>query len=96
MAQAVPELRAKLNGWKRIGIVASVVWILGAGLYTLKATSDADLRDAASIYSDCAAVRDERWQRQSEYCAKQDDYNACNDDFRAKNPDKRGFQTQQR
>jgi hypothetical protein len=25
---------AKLNGWKRIGIVGSVVWILGAGLYT--------------------------------------------------------------
>lgn len=24
----------KLNGWKRIGIIASVVWILGAGLYT--------------------------------------------------------------
>ncbi|MGA2965425.1 MAG: hypothetical protein ABSD64_04380 [Terriglobales bacterium] len=25
---------AKLNGWKRIGIIASVVWILGAGAYT--------------------------------------------------------------
>jgi hypothetical protein len=24
----------KLNGWKRIGIIASVVWILGAGAYT--------------------------------------------------------------
>lgn len=24
----------KLNGWKRIGIVASIVWIVGAGLYT--------------------------------------------------------------
>lgn len=24
----------KLTGWKRIGIIASVVWILGAGLYT--------------------------------------------------------------
>lgn len=25
----------KLNGWKRIGIIASVVWILGAGLTSL-------------------------------------------------------------
>ncbi len=24
----------RLNGWKRIGIIASVVWILGAGAYT--------------------------------------------------------------
>ena len=24
----------KLNGWKRVGIIASVVWILGAGAYT--------------------------------------------------------------
>lgn len=24
----------KLNGWKRIGIIASVIWILGAGAYT--------------------------------------------------------------
>jgi hypothetical protein len=34
----------KLNGWKRIGIVASVVWILGAGHYTLVTVSDADSR----------------------------------------------------
>ena len=25
----------KLNGWKRIGILASVAWVLGAGLHTL-------------------------------------------------------------
>jgi len=25
----------KLNGWKRIGIIASVVWMVGAGPYTL-------------------------------------------------------------
>ncbi len=24
----------RLGGWKRIGIIASVVWILGAGIYT--------------------------------------------------------------
>ena len=33
----------KLNGWKRIGIIASVVWILGAGLWTY----DSDLREAS-------------------------------------------------
>jgi hypothetical protein len=30
----------KLNGWKRIGIVASLVWILGAGVYTYHSEMD--------------------------------------------------------
>jgi hypothetical protein len=25
---------AKLNGWKRVGIVVSILWILAAGIYT--------------------------------------------------------------
>lgn len=35
----------KLNGWKRIGIIASVVWILGAGLYT----DDSELDKASDL-----------------------------------------------
>ena len=30
----------KLNGWKRIGIIASVLWILGAGEYTYSSKLD--------------------------------------------------------
>jgi hypothetical protein len=32
----------KLNGRQRIGIIVSVVWIPGAGIYTLKVQDDAD------------------------------------------------------
>jgi len=31
---------AKLDGWKRIGIVASIAWIVGAGAYTYNSESD--------------------------------------------------------
>jgi len=43
----------KLNGWKRIGIVASIVWILGAGIYTLKATGNTDEKRASEIIQSC-------------------------------------------
>jgi hypothetical protein len=38
----------KLNGWKRIGIIASIVWILGAGLYT----DDSELDKASQLIAD--------------------------------------------
>ena len=37
----------KLNGWQRIGIVASVVWAIGAGLYSLNASHDREAEKAA-------------------------------------------------
>jgi hypothetical protein len=44
----------QLNGWKRIGIVMSVFWILGAGIYQ----RNYDLKEASSLenltYSLCA------------------------------------------
>lgn len=43
----------KLNGWKRIGIVTSVVWILGAGLYTYEAVSESDIKAAVSAALAC-------------------------------------------
>ena len=49
-AKAVPETaplsRRKWLGsrWRRIGIIASVVWILGMGIYFLKATYDQSVR----------------------------------------------------
>jgi hypothetical protein len=43
----------RLIRWKRVGIVASVVWILGAGIYTFLATSDADVRTASGLTLSC-------------------------------------------
>ncbi|MGA2696986.1 MAG: hypothetical protein ABSE92_13060 [Terriglobales bacterium] len=41
---------AKLNGWQRIGIIASVVWILGTGARTY----DSEIERASSlIYLSC-------------------------------------------
>jgi len=62
-AKAVPET-ARLprrqwlgSRWKRIGIIASVVWILGMGIYFLKATYDSDLpATTQAIYSDLIVV----------------------------------------
>ena len=39
--------------WKRVGIIASVVWILGAGIYTLKVTGDADSEFVTSKTLSC-------------------------------------------
>lgn len=36
-----------ISHWKKIGIIASVVWILGAGSLTLKSLSDRNLEDSA-------------------------------------------------
>jgi hypothetical protein len=38
----------KLNGWKRIGIIASVVWILGAGAHTY----DSEIHRASDLIAD--------------------------------------------
>jgi hypothetical protein len=43
----------KLNGCKRIGIVASVVWIFGAGAYTYDSETDRASEFIASIHVAC-------------------------------------------
>ena|ERR1700676_926914 len=43
----------KLNGWKRLGIVASTVWILGAGTCTYSAARDADIKFAVETEDAC-------------------------------------------
>ena len=44
-----------VNGvrWKRVGIIASVVWILGAGIYTLKVQDDADSKFVNDMTLSC-------------------------------------------
>jgi hypothetical protein len=39
---------AKLDGWKRIGIIVSVVWILGAGIFTFNAVENSVIENASA------------------------------------------------
>jgi hypothetical protein len=43
----------KINGWKRIGIIASVVWILCAGVHTYDSEIDSASKGIASIHVAC-------------------------------------------
>lgn len=49
----------KINGWQRIGVVASIIWIIGAGVYTLIWLSDKDAETASFFYRQCISIRDE-------------------------------------
>jgi hypothetical protein len=43
----------KVNGWKRIGIIASVVWILGAGRHVYDSEIDSASRVIAATHVAC-------------------------------------------
>src|SRR5260370_30300780 len=43
----------RISGWKRIGIIASIVWIIGAYVYTLSREQNADIALAVSLYRAC-------------------------------------------
>ncbi len=60
----------KINGWQRIGIIASVIWVVGAGLYTLRRLSDEDIKTAGFFYRQCASIRDETERAHRDECAK--------------------------
>lgn len=62
----------KLNGWKRIGIIASVVWILGAGIYTFVSIKDDDVKYAQTQRKYCLAealISGECNKREADYLA---------------------------
>lgn len=48
----------KLNGWKRLGIIASVVWILGAGICTFVVVDDARIKTASGFTLRCEEAPD--------------------------------------
>jgi hypothetical protein len=62
----------KLNGWKRIGTVASIIWILGAGAYTLTTVQDAQIQFASSATIRCEEAHD--WRSSAECDALSTDY----------------------
>ena len=64
----------KLSGWKRIGIVASVVWVIGAGIYTFQAASDEDMRVAGEITQVCSDSHRVRGVADNECLKRGEDY----------------------
>ena len=68
---------AKLNGWKRIGIIVSVVWILGAGVHTYDSEIDRFSRIIASTHVQCdsnlAGKTGDAWTTGFNECDKQAD-----------------------
>ena len=45
-----------MNGWKRIGIVASVVWIVGAFIVTYHYETKSDDEYALTVYENCRSI----------------------------------------
>jgi len=45
----------KLNGWVRIGIVLSVLWVLGAGIYTNKQVTEIAVDSSSLVYRLCTS-----------------------------------------
>src|ERR1700683_1221632 len=43
----------KLNGWKRVGVIASTVWILGAGCHALVGTERAQNAVTQMVLKSC-------------------------------------------
>jgi hypothetical protein len=68
---------AKLNGWKRLGIIASVVWILGAWVHTIDSENDSESKAVASIHVTCddnlAGKTGDAWQKGFDECNKEAD-----------------------
>lgn len=58
----------KLNGWQRIGIAASVVWSLGAGVYTHHVIKAHEQAYAWSRYKACEMDEDAAATQWREHC----------------------------
>jgi len=67
----------KLNGWKRIGIIASIVWILGAGIHTYDSEIDSAINRISSIHVACdsnlAGKTGDAWTEGFNQCNKEAD-----------------------
>jgi hypothetical protein len=67
----------RINGWKRIGIIVSIVWILGAGLYTFDSEIDKAIEEISSIHVQCdanlAGKPGDAWETGFNACNKQSD-----------------------
>ena len=68
----------------------SIVWVIGAGITTLRMLSDQDQSRYAWLYGQCATIRDDGAQHARERCAGGDGtiaFNDCMDEYKRQNPD---------
>lgn len=65
----------KLNGWNRIGVIASVVWILGAGFYTDNSEIDKASHVIADVHVQCDSNLPDYFQANDAYEAA---FRQCN------------------
>lgn len=47
-----------MNGWKRVGIIASVIWVLGAGICTVTVVDNALVKTASGFTLRCEEAPD--------------------------------------
>jgi hypothetical protein len=47
----------KINGWQRIGILVSVIWMVGAYFYTMDRVQTDDIQMAANVDEACIAAK---------------------------------------
>jgi hypothetical protein len=64
----------KLNGWKRIGIVASVAWMLGGYLHEFDVRSDDDSKIAEMIEDNCISDQHGQETPDNHFLKKEQDY----------------------
>jgi hypothetical protein len=64
----------KLNGWKRVGIVASVVWAIGGYIHTLDTENATAMGVYSMIYNDCVgnSTNGRAWGSEDQ-CSKERD-----------------------
>jgi hypothetical protein len=66
----------KVNGWQRIGIIASVVWILGAWVHTydseINSASELIVSTHVACDSNLAGITGDAWKKGFDECNKQD------------------------
>ena len=67
----------KLNGWKRLGIIASVAWILGAGFHTYTSEMESASKGASFTHVVCdenlAGKTGDAWKKGFDECNRQAD-----------------------
>lgn len=68
------DLMTKLNGWQRIGVIASVAWILVAGMYTETSESNRSSESIGQQHVLCESglqgLTGDDWQKGFDQCNK--------------------------
>jgi hypothetical protein len=65
----IPARREVMNGWQRLGVVASVVWIFGAGYSTLVVANNRTMAYHHVLVKECMALSND-WGEHYESCLK--------------------------